>query len=474
MSGLPIRLRLATSTAALLLIVLAAVALMLRASLEASLIRQTDDDLRLRASQSVSLLEASGGLAPDSVAAAVSSADAEFAAPGIYAEVLDSAGLTLASSPSLGHSPLPESPELLAAALAGQEALATLTAQSQRVRVFAAPVNGPSGVIGVVLVGESLHYTDLTIRRLSELLAIISAGGTVLAFAGSFWLTSRALGPVVAVTRSARRIASTGRFVERLPLPRARDELAELTATFNEMIDRLAETIRRQRAFLADASHELRGPLMVIRGNLDLLGLGLPRAGRETSVREATEEAERMARLVGDLLFLAEGDAREIVAQDEVALDAVVRDVVGRALDVDRGAHDLRLTECDPTTLRGDRDRLAQLLWNLIENSLRYTPSGGEVFVSLRNHGAVAELSVADRGIGISADQLPWIFERFYRADKARSRSQGGTGLGLAIVKQIAEAHRGQVRVRSEPGEGSTFTVVLPTPCEAPPSSSAR
>jgi two-component system, OmpR family, sensor kinase len=284
----------------------------------------------------------------------------------------------------------------------------------------------------------------------------------------------RALGPVAAVTRTARRIASTGHFEERLPLPRARDELAELTATFNEMIDRLGETIRRQREFIADASHELRGPLMVIRGNLDLLRLGLPGAEREASVKEATEEANRMARLVGDFLFLAEGDAREIVSQERIALDEVVREVFARALDVDRGTHDVRLPECEPTTVCGDRDRLAQLLWNLVENALRYTPGGGEVLVSLLNHGAVAELSVADRGIGISAEQLPRIFERFYRADKARSRAKGGTGLGLAIVKQIAEAHGGQVRVRSEPGEGSTFTVVLPTRASVARSSSAR
>ena len=472
MAGFPIRLRLALFSSALLLLVLAAVALVLRFSLEASLVRQTDDDLRQRASQSIQVLQATGQLDADAVAAAVSSADDEFAAPGIYAEVLDSAGRTLGASSSLGHSPLPQDPNLIASALAGREETTTLSARSQRIRVLAAPVTGPSGVLGVVLVGESLHYTDLTIRRLSELLVAAALGGTVLAFAGSWLLTGRALGPVAAVTRTARRIASTGHFEERLPLPRARDELGDLTATFNEMIDRLAETIRRQREFLADASHELRGPLMVIRGNLDLLHLGLPSDESEASVREATEESERMARLVDDLLFLAEGDAREIVAQDEVALDAVVRAVAERAIDVDRGAHNLRISHCEPAMVRGDRDRLAQLLWNLVENALRYTPEGGEVSVSLRNHGGAAELSVADRGIGIPQEQLPRIFERFYRVDKARSRAQGGTGLGLAIVKQIAEAHGGQVRVRSEVGKGSVFAVTLPTLAPTPRSSS--
>jgi signal transduction histidine kinase len=151
-----------------------------------------------------------------------------------------------------------------------------------------------------------------------------------------------------------------------------------------------------------------------------------------------------------------------------VALDDVVHEVWQRARQVDGGAHDLALVLNQPTMVLGDRERLVQLLWNLVENALRYTPAGGRVSVALRDQGDLVELMVTDTGLGIEPQHLPHIFERFYRADWVRQRQEGSTGLGLAIVKQIAEAHGGQVQVHSAPGEGSTFTVSLPARPSAP------
>jgi signal transduction histidine kinase len=201
---------------------------------------------------------------------------------------------------------------------------------------------------------------------------------------------------------------------------------------------------------------------MVIRGNLNLLTRDLPVAERQEAIQDALEEIERISRLVADLLFLAEVDTRDVVERLPVALDEVVGEVWQRARQVDGGAHELVLARNEAALVLGDRERLIQLLWNLVENALRYTPPGGRVSVSSRDQDEVAELMVSDTGPGIEPQHLPWIFERFYRVDRVRPRQEGSTGLGLAIVKQIAEAHGGKVQVRSTPGMGSAFTVTLP------------
>ena len=169
-----------------------------------------------------------------------------------------------------------------------------------------------------------------------------------------------------------------------------------------------------------------------------------------------------MARLVGDLLFLAEQDAHVRMDSAPVALNEVVDEVWQRACTLDAGRHQLSLEDNELATVLGDRYRLSQMLWNLVDNALRYTNPGGSVRLCLRNLGQVAELAVADTGISIPSEHVPHIFERYYRVDRARSRNESSTGLGLPIVKQVAEAHGGQVRVHSEPGVGTTFTVALP------------
>lgn len=464
--SLPIRLRLAIGYALFLVGVVVALGFYLLASLESNLQREADESLALRASQierEVTSAERKD-LTPGTAPAALLEVEplAEFAAPGIYVQVLDQEGRVFAHSSNLPEGQLPVRSGMIEEALAGQAGYATVPAGRERVRVLAHPIRGQDGMMGVVLVGESLRLTDLTLRRMQQLLVIAAATSAMAALLGGWWLTGRALGPMAGVTHVARKIAETGQFERRIASPPAQDEIGELVATFNDMLSRLERTVVRQREFLADASHELRGPLMVIRGNLDLLKLDLPSEDRRESVREATEEVERMARLVSDLLFLSEVDAQEVVQRRPVALDELVAEVLERARQVDGEAHHLRLERNDPVSVLGDRDRLRQLLWNLVENALRYTPAGGQVTFKLSSNGHVAEIAIADTGIGISAEHLPHVFERFYRVDRARSRTKGGTGLGLAIVKQVAEAHRGEVRVRSVPSEGSTFTVSLP------------
>ena len=240
-------------------------------------------------------------------------------------------------------------------------------------------------------------------------------------------------------------------------------ELRELASTLNEQLARLERNVRRQRQFLADASHELRGPLMVIRGNLDLLQMDLPPEERKAAAREASEEAERMAHLIGDLLFLAEEDAHDRIQSEPVPFQEIVFEVWQRAANLDAGAHELLFERNDEAIILGDRYRLTQMLWNLVENALRYTDPGGRVSVRSSNTGPHVELIVSDTGIGIPAEHTELLFERFYRVDRARSRNESSTGLGLPIVKQVVEAHGGHISVQSELGAGSSFTVVLPT-----------
>jgi len=463
---LPIRWRLALWYAGFLLVTDGAVGVFILTTVERNLERQVDDALRLRASR-VELQITTGDdedLDPEDVATGLLELAPmeEFSAPGIYVQVRDDAGTTLASSGNLPAGQLPAAPEIITAALAGRETFANAPAEDERVRVLAQPVEKGERIVGIVLVGQSLRFVDATVRGLRQIIVAAAATVAVAALVGGWWLTTRALGPIAELTRVARQIAATGHFERRIAAPPARDELGDLTATINDMLARLERTFRRQREFLADASHELRGPLMVIRGNLDLLKLDLPDAERRESLREATEVVERMSRLASDLLFLAETDAPDTVERRPVVLHELAAEVWERARAVDAGSHELAFAQTEPVTVLGDRDRLAQMLWNLVENALRYTPDGGRVSLALRSNGRVADVTVADTGIGIPTEHLPRIFERFYRVDRARSREHGGAGLGLAIVRQTAELHGGQVHVRSDPGGGTTFTVSLP------------
>lgn len=463
--GLPIRFRLALGYALLLVVIVAAVGAYLLTALESALRAEVDQSLALHAGQIERELVAVAG--DDGLSAAEarqvlagSLRREPLVLPNLYIQVDDPEGRPLAATANLPGLTIPGAGRPVPPG-AGEE-YADTRVNGERLRFLRRPIGESTNPLGSLIVGESMHVQEATLRRIGGLLLLAGAIGGLVALLGGWMLTARALGPIREITRVARRIAATGRFEQRIAVPPRRDELGELAATFNDMLARLERTFGRQKEFLADASHELRGPLMVIRGNLDLLRLDLPPAERAQSVREATEEVDRMANLVSDLLFLSEVDAPETVAHAPVALHEVVAEVYARARDVDGGQHELALAENDPATVLGDRERLGQMVWNLVENGLRYTPPGGRVTLALRRQGQVAEVLVADTGIGIPAEHLPRIFERFYRVDRARSRSQGGTGLGLAIVKQIAEAHGGQVRVRSEPGVGSTFTVALP------------
>jgi signal transduction histidine kinase len=223
-----------------------------------------------------------------------------------------------------------------------------------------------------------------------------------------------------------------------------------------------------QRRFVGDVSHELRTPLTTIKGNLDLL----QRYNDPKSISNISSEVDRMGRLVGDLLLLAQADAGQIpLEMTTFDLDALLLEIYEEAHILSNRKHQIHLGEnFEQVRIRGDKDRLKQLLLNLVTNAIRYTPQGGSVTLSLAEKDGMIAASVSDTGQGIPPEDLKHIFDRFYRTDKARSRAAGGTGLGLSIVKWITEAHQGRLEVQSQEGKGTTFTVLLPKmPGEASP-----
>ena len=287
----------------------------------------------------------------------------------------------------------------------------------------------------------------------------------VVASFGGVFLARRALSPIDNITRTAGQISADD-LSQRLDLLLPDDEVGRLARTFYEMIARLDDAFRRQRQFTGDASHEPRTPLTVIKGEIDvsLQKDREPQVYRQVLLA-VNEEVDRLIRLTGSLLTLARADAGQIpFAIEDVDISEVV---TGAAEQVCSSARDkgvvLNVDPGPPLTLRADEDLLLQLMLNLLDNAIKYTAAGGQMTVGWSMNGPQVELRVRDTGIGIAREHLPYLFDRFYRVDQARSRAQGGVGLGLAISHWITQAHGGSIDVESGPGEGSTFTILLPT-----------
>jgi signal transduction histidine kinase len=461
----PIRVRLTLWYGLLLGCTLLLFCLALYFSLHTALERDFDEILRVRARQvERDLADRSGAGDAELTSGEIALDDLEpaaleeFAESDVYVQVLSPRGGILATS---GTS-LPANPELIAEAAARDGAFDTLAiGQGQQLRTLYWPVRVDGRMIAVVQVAETLELIEQTMRDARNLML----GGALVLLAaalGSGWLiTRRALQPVATVTEAARYIAETGRFERRLTPAKPRDELSALAATFDLMIARLERIVTQQREFVADTSHELRNPLSVIRGNLDFVRRVTADQSCLESIHEAEVEAARMGRLIEDLLLLAQADVGEFLALRPLRLDTILREVGERALAIADGQR-IELGPTAETWVQGDSDRLRQVFWNLVENALRYTPSGGQIGLRLWDDGRDATVEVADAGPGVPPGHEARIFERFYRADSSRARATGGAGLGLAIVKYIVEAHGGRVWLANHPGAGATFAVSLP------------
>jgi heavy metal sensor kinase len=288
-----------------------------------------------------------------------------------------------------------------------------------------------------------------------------------LATACGLWLGRRALLPVARISQDAHAITETN-LSARLAVPDSRDELQQLSETLNDMLERIEQSFRRTRQFTADASHELRAPLTLIYTAAQY-SLRRERSREELvdGMQKVLREAQRTTALIDDLLLLARGDAgKESAALAVMDAGPLLRDAAEQATAM-AAAKDIRVSlrlDSDVLPVRANEALLRRLLLILVDNALKYTPADGDVTIAGRAGASEVAISVADTGAGISPEDLPHVFERFWRADKVRSREAGGTGLGLSIASQIAELHGAQLEVESEIGRGSTFGVRFPNP----------
>jgi len=305
---------------------------------------------------------------------------------------------------------------------------------------------------------ETLDLFRSYLLMFAPVVLLVAAGG-------GYWLSRRALAPVDALVRSARDIGGSN-LSSRLQKLDTGDELQRLSDTLNEMLQRIESAFLRVREFTADASHELRTPISLIRTEAEL---ALRRSRKETEYRESLDhillEAERTTRLIEQLLALARADSgRETLQMQAVDLGLTLRDVAESWQQVAsvRNLEFSRSIDGSDSLVLGDETLLQRLADILLDNAFKYTPSPGSVHLSFERRGDNAVIAVRDSGVGIAEQDQSRIFERFYRGDKARSRAQGGTGLGLSIAQWIVLQHRGTITVESRPGSGTIFRVELP------------
>jgi two-component system, OmpR family, sensor kinase len=333
-----------------------------------------------------------------------------------------------------------------------------------RFRVLSAPLVVGFRDVGVLQVGAALTVVETTQNTLLIVLIIGTLIAITIAGLAGWISTNRALTPLEDVTYTALQITRADDLSRRIPYKGPpNDEVGQLINAFNRTLGRLESLFNTQRRFMADVGHELRTPLTVIKGNVELMR----RFGfaDEESLAGIESEVDRLTRLVGDLLLLAQAESGKLPLDNRlVELDTLLLEALHQIKVLTREKMNLRLGEIDQVLVCGDQDRLKQVIVNLLGNAINHTPPGGEVMVSVSKEGDKAKLVISDTGPGIPPEDLPHIFERFYRGEKSRTRSRDGKGfgLGLSIAYWIVQHHGGRIEVDSTLGKGATFCVWLP------------
>lgn len=331
-------------------------------------------------------------------------------------------------------------------------------------RVLSVPLQVESRRMAVLQVGTNREIVDQLQQILATVLGIALAISIAMAALYGWLGTGLVLAPLEKATLAARNIANKNDLSRRIPSVARKNEIGILIEAFNQTLDRLEDIFNKQKRFIADVSHELRTPLTVIKGNAGLLRK--MKEPDEESLRGIETEVDRLTRMVGDLLLLAQAEAGRLeLSMKQVELDTLLLEVLQQAKVLSGGKVGFQIADIEQVQVSGDQDRLKQVMINLITNAVKYTPSGGQVGLSVKKVNGQAQLMISDTGPGIPAADLPHIFERFYRGDKARTRSADGSsyGLGLSIVFWIIKSHGGRIEVVSKEGGGTTFIVWLPT-----------
>jgi len=379
--------------------------------------------------------------------------------------IRDLQGQVLAATPGVTADKLALAPGELERLLAGGPLSREVDLPGGReFRVRSERLTVAGEVVGVVQVAEDTGAAAEPVDRLLVILIAEGIGATVLVVALAIWLSRGAVKPLQRVIDVAAEIEASD-LDRRIGVKRQPSEVQKLADTFDAMLDRLDRAFQEQKGFVTDVSHELRTPLAALRGNIDVMLMD-DQLDPETRglLERMSSEVGRLIRLTSNLLYLASADIGREPERRPVELDVVCLEVLRQGRDL-RPDVNLRLEHEDQVTVMGDRDQLKQMVLNLVENGVKYTPSGGDVTLSLYKTDSLARVVVADTGPGIPPEVVPHIFERFYRGRK------GGTGLGLAIADRIVRSHGGRIDVKSEVGRGSTFTVTMPLQWEPLPGS---
>ncbi|MBI5235766.1 MAG: HAMP domain-containing protein [Deltaproteobacteria bacterium] len=385
---------------------------------------------------------------------------------GHYIQLLDAKGAIVARSSSLeGRYNMPLSKEAYAEALKGVQTYENVKgARRFPIRVVTKPIIFKGArLVAIVQVGSSLEGMEDIFHSLALILGLGVVAVVITASVFGALLARKALKPVAQITAQARKITAEN-LNERLEVRVSQDEIGSLAVTINEMIERLEASFNRIRQFTADASHELKTPLTILKGEMEMALRSKDDVQyMQTVIASSLEEIDRMSYIVRNLLDLARLDAdKEALERQPVKLDEIL---AGRYEHLQRFALDSRvelvMLNNAPCTVMGDAVRIGQLFYNLIDNAIKYSPEGARVEISLDAEARQAVVRIRDTGIGIAKEDLPYIFDRFYRVDKARTTALGGAGLGLSICKEIVESLGGSIEAQSEAGKGTLFIVRL-------------
>jgi len=387
---------------------------------------------------------------------------------GNFIQVMDKYGRITFTSSTLGQNHIPLSSATFHHAATGTLSYETVAEIGRYpARVITYPLMEKGQLIGILQVGAPMQESAAVINALFYILILGIPLAVTLASGIGWFLAKKALRPVDEITRTAKKIEA-GSLNERLKVAGPKDEIGRLAETFNDMIARLELSFKQMKQFTADASHELKTPLTVLKGEMEIaLKTEKTVEGLRNILQSSLEEIDKMNAIVKSLLDLARIDSRIKLAKDKVKLDEIIEERFNQTMPLARyKGVDMKIIKNEKVIIFGDMLRIGQLIFNLIDNSIKYTVKGGRIEISLEHEDGWAIITVLDTGIGIAKEDIPYIFDRFYRVDKARTSAsgggEGGVGLGLSICKEIVDAHEGRIDVESDAGKGSIFRIYLP------------
>lgn len=382
---------------------------------------------------------------------------------GKFIQIIDASGKIGARLNDLEAEAVPVSFVTLEKALKGEIVYETIESARPRLRMITMPILENKKIISIVQVGSSLEEFEDTMKRLLIIMivSIITAtSGTIVV---GYFMAKKTMKPVDQIRRAAVKISSSN-LDERIELKGRKDELGRLAETFNAMISRLKDSFQRINQFSIDVSHELKTPLTILKGETEL-ALRKERTVEEyrRSLASNLEEIDRMSRIIDDLLLLSKAEVKDIrMNLEKVDLRDLLADVcLNMKLFGENKGVEIIAKDLEDIRIVGDELKLRRMLTNIVENGIKYGGRGGHVTVSSFKQNGYAYINIQDDGPGIAADDIKYIFDRFYRADRSRKR-ESGSGLGLSISKWIAEAHKGTIEVESTPSAGSLFRIKLP------------